>query len=113
MPPRCSRHGACRLHSRLADEPTGAVDSQTADELVAVLRRLNRQEGVTFAVLTHDRGLATRRTAWPWRQASDQAQSTGHEGPGIRSFSYATTAWSYPVKWIQHEATRRTKLHEG
>jgi ABC-type lipoprotein export system ATPase subunit len=42
----------------LADEPTGAVDSQTARELMALMRRLNREEGVTFLIVTHDMELA-------------------------------------------------------
>jgi ABC-type lipoprotein export system ATPase subunit len=44
----------------LGDEPTGAVDTQTSDELVAVMRRLNREEGVTFVIVTHDLDLAAR-----------------------------------------------------
>jgi putative ABC transport system ATP-binding protein len=42
----------------LADEPTGAVDTQTAGELLALMRRLNREEGVTFMIVTHDLELA-------------------------------------------------------
>jgi putative ABC transport system ATP-binding protein len=44
----------------LADEPTGAVDTQTADELIALMRRLNQEEDVTFVVVTHDLELASR-----------------------------------------------------
>jgi putative ABC transport system ATP-binding protein len=44
----------------LADEPTGAVDTQTADELVSLLRHLNREERVTIVVVTHDLELAAR-----------------------------------------------------
>jgi putative ABC transport system ATP-binding protein len=44
----------------LGDEPTGAVDSQTSDELVGLMRRLNREEGVTFVVVTHDPELAAQ-----------------------------------------------------
>jgi putative ABC transport system ATP-binding protein len=44
----------------LGDEPTGAVDSQTSDELVALMRRLNKEEGVTFVVVTHDLDLAAQ-----------------------------------------------------
>jgi ABC-type lipoprotein export system ATPase subunit len=44
----------------LADEPTGAVDTQTAEEIVGVMRLLNREEGVTFALVTHDLDLAAQ-----------------------------------------------------
>jgi len=44
----------------LCDEPTGAVDSQTSDELVALMRTLNRDEGVTFLIVTHDLDLAAK-----------------------------------------------------
>ncbi|MDQ6741533.1 MAG: ABC transporter ATP-binding protein [Candidatus Dormibacteraeota bacterium] len=44
----------------LGDEPTGAVDSQTSMELLALMRRLNRDEQVTFIIVTHDLELASR-----------------------------------------------------
>lgn len=44
----------------LADEPTGAIDTQTADELVSLMRRLNREESLTFVVVTHDLDLAAK-----------------------------------------------------
>ena len=37
-----------------ADEPTGDLDSEMADEIVALMRRLNRERGLTFVVVTHD-----------------------------------------------------------
>jgi putative ABC transport system ATP-binding protein len=37
-----------------ADEPTGDLDSENADEIVALMRRLNRERGLTFLIVTHD-----------------------------------------------------------
>jgi ABC-type lipoprotein export system ATPase subunit len=37
-----------------ADEPTGDLDSEMAHEVVALMRRLNRQSGLTFVIVTHD-----------------------------------------------------------
>jgi putative ABC transport system ATP-binding protein len=44
----------------LGDEPTGAVDSQTSMELLGLMRRMNRDENVTFIIVTHDLDLASR-----------------------------------------------------
>jgi putative ABC transport system ATP-binding protein len=44
----------------LGDEPTGAVDSQTSDELIGLMRQLNREANVTFMIVTHDLELAGR-----------------------------------------------------
>jgi ABC-type lipoprotein export system ATPase subunit len=37
-----------------ADEPTGDLDSENADEITALMRRLNRERGLTFLIVTHD-----------------------------------------------------------
>ena len=38
----------------LADEPTGALDSDTAEDVMQLLIRLNREEGVAVVIITHD-----------------------------------------------------------
>ena len=43
----------------LADEPTGALDSRTSLEIMAIFQHLNRQEGITMIVVTHDPDVAT------------------------------------------------------
>jgi putative ABC transport system ATP-binding protein len=40
-----------------ADEPTGDLDSENAEEIVALMRRLNRERGLTFLIVTHDIGV--------------------------------------------------------
>jgi putative ABC transport system ATP-binding protein len=44
----------------LGDEPTGSVDTQTSQELVGLMRWLNREENVTFVIVSHDLELAAR-----------------------------------------------------
>jgi putative ABC transport system ATP-binding protein len=43
-----------------ADEPTGDLDSTTADEVMDLMRRLNLEHNITFAIVTHDLGVGRR-----------------------------------------------------
>jgi putative ABC transport system ATP-binding protein len=42
----------------LADEPTGALDSRTSEEIMHLFSNLNRQQGITVVVVTHEPDIA-------------------------------------------------------
>jgi putative ABC transport system ATP-binding protein len=42
----------------LADEPTGALDSKTSVEIMTILQRLNREQGLTVVLVTHEHDIA-------------------------------------------------------
>lgn len=42
----------------IADEPTGNLDSRTSAEIMAIFDELNRKEGITIVLVTHERDIA-------------------------------------------------------
>ena len=54
-------HTTCRENFQaariLADEPTGALDSKTSKDVMQVFRQLNREDGMTIVIVTHDPGV--------------------------------------------------------
>ena len=43
-----------------ADEPTGALDSQAAGDIMDLMQELNREQGLTIVLVTHDPGVGRR-----------------------------------------------------
>ncbi len=42
----------------LADEPTGALDTKTSVEIMGIMQRLNREQGLTVVLVTHENDIA-------------------------------------------------------
>jgi ABC-type lipoprotein export system ATPase subunit len=43
-----------------ADEPTGDLDTKTADDIMSLMQELNREQRQTFVIVTHDPSIAAR-----------------------------------------------------
>jgi len=48
----------CNPKLILADEPTGALDSKTSVEIMAIFQRLNREKGMSIVIVTHEPDIA-------------------------------------------------------
>ena len=66
----------------LADEPTGNLDTKSAQGVFAVMREVNQQNGTTFLVVTHNMDLARRCDRVI--EVVDGRIRTGEIGPGPR-----------------------------
>ena len=77
----------------LADEPTGELDSVTAGEILALLRSLNQQLGLTLILVTHDPAIAAAadRTI-AIRDGRTSTETVRREAPLTSAHEYAPSA---------------------
>jgi len=66
----------------LLDEPTGAVDTETAQQLVDLLKRLNQEDQVTIVIVTHDLDIA-KQTARQIRLKDGKVLTDERVTPGV------------------------------
>jgi ABC-type lipoprotein export system ATPase subunit len=81
----------------LADEPTGELDSQTAEQIFAAFRTANEQLGTTIVIVTHDQAVASEvrravairdgRTSTEVLRRSEVDAATGHETLVAREYA--------------------------
>lgn len=60
----------------LADEPTGNLDTQTSREIMAIFQQLNREQGITIVLVTHEDDIA----AWTRRLVRVKDGRVVHDG---------------------------------
>lgn len=81
----------------LADEPTGAVDRKTADDILDMFRKLNEKLGITIVIVTHDKELASKVN----RVISIRDGKTSSER--IMKSNYKERLESLDIEWKEEE----------
>jgi putative ABC transport system ATP-binding protein len=70
----------------LADEPTGALDSKTSAEIMGILQRLNREQGLTIIMVTHEADIAAyaqRALVMRDGQVVSDSKPASHDQPAL------------------------------
>lgn len=75
-----------------ADEPTGALDSKTANEIMDLMRDLNKRAKLTFVLVTHDHGVGERCDRIVRMR---DGQIVGQDGPSVVRQAEEVAALAY------------------
>jgi macrolide transport system ATP-binding/permease protein len=89
----------------LADEPTGNLDSTNSAEIMDVLTNLNRQQGITVIVVTHDPDVAAYADRTVTFRDGVIISDTRKEGSGARAGAAGKPAASAPATEAQKAAS--------
>ncbi len=89
----------------LADEPTGNLDSTNSAEIMDVLTNLNRQQGITVIVVTHDPDVAAYADRTVTFRDGVIISDTRKEGSGARAGAVGKPAASAPATEAQQAAS--------
>jgi ABC-type lipoprotein export system ATPase subunit len=87
----------------LADEPTGNLDTVSGDDLIALLRQLNADHGVTILLVTHDRRVA--RSMHRVLTMQDGRLLSDHRVADPLTEDLRELAWSYLGQCLLNEDT--------
>ena len=79
-----------------ADEPTGDLDSETAESVTTLMRRLNRERGLTFLIVTHDIAVG-RRTDRILRMLDGACRRRAGDDTGARGGRVMSELFGAPV----------------
>jgi len=110
----------------LADEPTGNLDSTSSAEIMEIITRLNREQGITVILVTHDPDIgayADRTVSFrdgqivsDTRKADAQPQVAAPAAPeAAASLSSADEAWTFGAMAVSaaSKAIRRNKMRSA
>ncbi len=90
----------------LADEPTGALDTKTSVEIMAILQRLNRAQGLTVILVTHEPDVA----AYANRVLHVRDGLLISDGPPLRAAGADLQPALGPAVQAGHDSVRRSRL---
>jgi len=67
----------------LADEPTGALDTRTSQEVMSIFQRLNAEQGITIVLVTHEPDIAAYAKRTIYCRDGEVHEDTVHQLHGV------------------------------